>query len=56
MIVTEEFKIGRKTFIRTVSDSDRYVVRENISYVEALDPKTLNRTYTEGDPISEEDR
>lgn len=55
MICTEEFKIGRKTFVRTWSDAHRYIVRENIEYVEALDPKTLNRTYTEGEEIREED-
>ena len=56
MIVTENFKIGERDFIRTTSDSGRYVVRDGVSYSEACDPAEFGRTYTEGDPIPEEER
>ena len=37
--------------IRTYSDEGRYVVRDGISYEEAIDPPQFNRQYTEGDII-----
>lgn len=37
--------------IRTYSDGGRYVVRDGISYEEAVDPPQFNRQYTEGDVI-----
>lgn len=51
MIKTEELTIGGKAFIRTYSDSNCYVVRDGISYEEAIDPAEFNRIYTEGDII-----
>ena len=42
-------------FIRTWSDSNRYVCREGQQWTEANDPAEFNRTYTEGDIIAEED-
>ena len=51
MIRTENFTINERTFVRTYSDSGRYVVRDGISYSEACDPAELGRTYTEGDVI-----
>lgn len=57
MIVTESFKVGERDFIRTYSNSGRYVVRDGVSYSEACDPAEFGRTYTEGDlmPVEERD-
>lgn len=55
MIRTENFTINDKQFIRTYSDSGRYVVRDGISYEEACDPAEFGRTYTEGDVIPDTD-
>lgn len=53
MIKTETFYIGEREFTRTYSDANKYVVRDGISYSEACDPAEFNRTYTEGDLISD---
>ena len=55
MIKTEEIMIRNKSFTRTWSTRKRYVVRDDIPYIEALDPTDLHREYTEGDPIPEEE-
>ncbi len=55
MIKTENLTINGRAFIRTYSDEGRYVVRDNISYEEAIDPADKNRTYTEGDYIVHDD-
>lgn len=52
MIVKEDITINGTQFVRTYSDEGRYVVRDNISYEEAIDPKGLNREYTEGEIIT----
>lgn len=49
MIITENFKVGERDFIRTYSDANRYVVREGMKYSEACDPAEFERQYTEGD-------
>ena len=51
MIQTETLEIGGKQFVKTYSDSGRYVVRDGVSYDEAIDPAELGRTYAEGDLI-----
>ena len=51
MIKTETLTINSVQFIRTYSDSGRYVVRDGVSYDEAIDPAELGRTYAEGDLI-----
>lgn len=56
MIVTENFKVGERDFIRTYSDAGRYVVRDGASYSEACDPAEFGRTYTEGDLMPLEER
>ena len=56
MIVTENFKVGEREFIRTYSNSGRYVVRDGASYSEACDPAEFGRTYTEGDLLPSEER
>ena len=48
-IITEHIMINNKEFIKTYSDSNRYVVREGISYDEAIDPAGFDRVYTEGE-------
>ena len=55
MIRQEHFLVGEADFIRTFSDSGRYVVRDGISYEEACDPAEFGRTYTEGEimPVDE---
>lgn len=49
MIITEQLEIDGRQFTRTYSDSNRYVVRDGISYEEAVDPTEFGRTYTEGE-------
>ena len=58
MIVQEHYEIDGREFIRTTSDSGRYVVRNGVSYGEACDPAEFGRTYTEGElmPAEERDR
>lgn len=55
MIVTENFKVGERDFIRTYSDAGRYVVRDGIEYSEACDPAEFGRQYTEGDLMPVDD-
>lgn len=55
MIITEQHYIDNQEFIRTYSNSGRYVVRDGVSYEEAYDPAKFNRTYTEGELIPIED-
>lgn len=54
MIQTETLTINDIPFVRTYSDSGRYVVRDGISYEEAIDPAEFAREYTEGDIIQNE--
>ena len=49
MIKTEHLTINGRAFVRTYSDSNRYVVRDGVEYSEAYDPAEFGRTYTEGD-------
>lgn len=51
MIQVEIIKINDKEYQRTYSDENRYVVRDGVSYSEAIDPVDSGRTYTEGDLI-----
>ena len=51
MIIKEEMMINNRKFIRTYSDEGRYVVRDGVSYEDAVDPADKNREYTEGDYI-----
>lgn len=55
MIVHEHFVVNGRDFIRTTSDSGRYVVRDGVEYSEACDPAEFERTYTEGElmPLDE---
>lgn len=52
MIKTEILTINNVEFTRTYSDSGHYVVRDGISYEEAIDPTDLSRTYEEGHVIT----
>lgn len=54
MIITEKVTINNREFIRTYSDEGRYVVRDGVSYSEAIDPIGTGRVYTEGDIMPEE--
>lgn len=54
MIKTEELTIRNKSFTRTWSSRNRYIVRDEINYIEAYDLTELHREYTEGDPIEED--
>lgn len=54
MIITEKVTIRNREFIRTYSDEGRYVVRDGVSYSEAVDPLDSGRVYTEGDIMPEE--
>ena len=57
MIITEIIEIENNQFRRTYSDDNRYVVREGISYDQAIDPIEYPRIYIEGDkkPIENEE-
>lgn len=55
MIITETYMLGDRQFIRTYSDSNRYVVRDGIEYGEANDPAEFNRQYTEGNLMTDEE-
>lgn len=56
MIIQEHFDINGRDFIRTTSDSGRYVVRDGVSYSEACDPAELGRVYTEGELMPPEEQ
>lgn len=56
MIVQEHFDVNGHNFVRTISDSGRYVVRDGVSYSEACDPEEFGRTYTEGELMPAEER
>lgn len=56
MIVSENFKAGERDFVRTYSNSGRYVVRDGVEYSEACDPAELGRQYTEGDLMPDDER
>lgn len=51
MILQENLEINGKSFVRTYSSENRYVVRDGVEYSEAIDPAEFGRTYTEGDSI-----
>ena len=55
MIIQEHFDVNGRDFIRTYSNSRRYVVRDGIEYGEAEDPAEFNRAYVEGNIIEGED-
>lgn len=58
MAVKTEYYATRKDGVvlnKTYSDEGRYVVRDGVSYTEAIDPAELNRQYTEGDIIPTEE-
>ena len=55
MIKTESLTVGGQEYTRTYSDYNRYVVRDGVSYSEAIDPAYLNRTYTEGEEMPDEE-
>lgn len=56
MIVTEYYKTRPDgvVLVRTYSDENRFVVRNNIAYAEAIDPEDENREYLEGDIIPQD--
>lgn len=51
MIATETITINDREYTRTYSDEGRYVVRDGVSYAEAIDPPDSGREYTEGDEM-----
>lgn len=54
-ILTEYYKtrLDGVVLYKTYSDAGCYVVRDGVSYSEAIDPVNLNRQYTEGEKIEE---
>lgn len=54
MIVTETVTINGGTFTRTYSDAGRFVVRDGVSYEEAIDPLNSGRAYTEGEIMDDD--
>lgn len=55
MIKTQSLTIGGQEYTRTYSDDNRFVVRDGVSYSEAVDPAYLGRTYTEGEEMPDEE-
>lgn len=57
MIITETYELNGRQFIRTYSDAGRYVVGgvPEGQYTEANDPADANRTYTEGDRMTDDE-
>ena len=55
MIKTQTITIGGQEYTRTYSEDNKCGVRDGISYSEAIDPAYLNRTYTEGDVMPDEE-
>jgi hypothetical protein len=56
MIIQTHFDVNGRDFIRTYSNSGRYVVRDGVEYSEACDPAEFGRTYTEGDLMPDDER
>lgn len=54
-IRTETYELNGRQFVRTWSDTHRYVVRDGIVYGEANDPAEYGRIYTEGDVMPPEE-
>lgn len=52
-IIQQHYFINSREFVRTYSDSGRYVIGGSPegNYTEANDPAEFNRTYVEGDLI-----
>ena len=55
MIVKENIEIGGKSFVKQYSDSGFYIERDDEKYSEAIDPASIERTYTETDEPIETD-
>ena len=57
MIIQERYTLNGREFIRTYSDDNRYVVGGEPygEYAEANDPADLNRTYVEGDKMTDDE-
>lgn len=55
MIIQERYTLNGVDFIRTISNDDRYVVRDGVPYVEANDPAEFNRQYTEGERMTDDE-
>ena len=56
MIVCENIPINGREYVRTYSDAGRYVIRDGISYSEAIDPVEYGRVYTEGELLPPEEQ
>lgn len=50
-IIKEYFETNGRSFTKTSSNEYRYIVRDGVSYISAIDPSEFNREYTEGDLI-----
>jgi hypothetical protein len=56
MIKTEEIEINGIKFMKTYSDSNHYISRDNAKYSEAIDPiEFSDRVYIELDEVIEEE-
>ena len=53
MIITEYYMTRKDGVIlnRTYSNNNKYVVRDGVKYVNAIDPAEFERTYTEGEEL-----
>jgi hypothetical protein len=49
MIISENITINGHEFIRTYSDNNKMIERDNVQYFEAIDPVGFDRVYIETD-------
>lgn len=50
-IIKENININGRAFTKTYSNEYRYIVRDGVSYISAIDPSEFNREYVEGELI-----
>lgn len=57
MIIQERYTLNGRDFIRTYSDDNRYIIGGEPygEYSEANDPADLNRTYVEGNRMTDDE-
>lgn len=54
-IISEILLINGRRFTRSYSDQNRFIVRDDTAYSEAYDPTELDRRYTEGELIPDDE-
>lgn len=49
MIISETVEINGKSYTKTYSNNNKYITRDSVLYVDAVDNLGTDRTYTETD-------